>query len=99
MTRWSKRASADLRATGRFIARRSRKASEAWIERLVLRAGDASVIPLAARVVPECARTVVREVFLRSYGIVYRVDDGGIFVLTVFEGHRLMGKIDPDAVT
>ena len=39
----------------------------------------------------------MREVFLRSYRIVYRVVDEGIVVLTVFEGHRPLGTLDPDA--
>jgi len=36
----------------------------------------------------------VREVFLRTYRIVYRVVDDGIVVLTIFEGHRLLGTVD-----
>lgn len=42
-------------------------------------------------------REDVREVIERSYRIVYRVVSDGIVVLTVFEGHRLLGSIDPDA--
>ncbi len=38
----------------------------------------------------------MREVFLQSYRIVYRVTLKGIVVLTVFEGHRLLGGIEPD---
>jgi plasmid stabilization system protein ParE len=39
----------------------------------------------------------VREVFLRSYRIVYRVIDEELFVLTVFEGHRLLPEgVVPD---
>jgi hypothetical protein len=40
-------------------------------------------------VVPELQRNDVREVFLRTYRIVYRIRKGTIDVLTVFEGHRL----------
>lgn len=45
---------------------------------------------------PEIGCEDVREVLLRSYRIVYRVVVGGIVVLTVFEGHRLLGELDPD---
>lgn len=38
----------------------------------------------------------VREVFLRTYRIVYRIVDRGIIVLTVFEGHRTLGELAPD---
>ena len=40
--------------------------------------------------VPEIEAEDVREVFLRSYRIVYRVLDDELYVLTVFEGHRLL---------
>jgi len=42
--------------------------------------------------VPEKAQADVREVFVRTHRIVYRVRAGGIVVLTVFEGHRLFPR-------
>jgi len=45
--------------------------------------------PLAGRRVPEIRREDVREVFLRSYRIVYRVMSERIDIVTVFEGHRI----------
>jgi hypothetical protein len=38
--------------------------------------------------VPEVEDPDIREVFLKSYRIVYRVEARRILVLTVFEGHR-----------
>ena len=38
--------------------------------------------------VPEYGADDVREVFLRTYRIIYRIDAGSIIVLTVLEGHR-----------
>jgi plasmid stabilization system protein ParE len=43
---------------------------------------------LAGRVVPEVDEPDVREVFFRTYRIVYRVMEGEVHVLTVFEGSR-----------
>jgi hypothetical protein len=37
---------------------------------------------------PEIGREDVREVFLRTYRIVYQARETGVVVLTVFEGHR-----------
>ena len=34
----------------------------------------------------------MRELLLGSYRIVYRVAKGGVEVLTVFEGHRLLPR-------
>jgi plasmid stabilization system protein ParE len=84
--RWTHRAAGDLVAIGEHIARDKSAAARAWVERLRERAAGIAEAPLAGRVVPELGRDDVREVFLRSYRIVYRVVPGGAVVLTVFEG-------------
>jgi plasmid stabilization system protein ParE len=96
MLRWTERAVADLIAIGDYIALDRPGAARAWVERLRRRAQEAEAMPNAARLVPELGRTDVREVFLQSYRIVYRVVADGITILTVFEGHRRLGELDPD---
>jgi len=96
MLRWTERAAADLMAIGEYIAADNPTAARAWVEKLRQRAVKASKMAHTGRIVPEIARDDVREVFQRTYRIVYRVVDDGIVVLTVFEGHRLLGKLDPD---
>lgn len=96
MLRWTERAASDLIAIGEYIAADNPTAARAWVEKLRQRAVKASKMPRAGRVVPEIARDDVREVFQRTHRIVYRVVDHGIVVLTVFEGHRLLGEVDPD---
>jgi len=87
--RWTRRSIEDLRAIGHYIAEDNPTAARQWLERLRQRAHHAAVTPRAGRRVPELAREDIREVFLRSYRIVYRLAGDGIEVLTVFEGHRL----------
>lgn len=96
MLRWTERAANDLIAIGDFIAADNPAAARSWVEKLRQRAVKASKMPRTGRIVPEIARDDVREVFQRTYRIVYRIVDDGIVVLTVFEGHRLLGKLDPD---
>lgn len=96
MLRWTERAAADLLAIGDYTAADDPAAARSWVERLRQRAVKASKVPRAGRVVPEVGRDDVRETFLRTYRIVYRVVDDGVVVLTVFEGHRLLGELDPD---
>lgn len=96
MLRWTERAAKDLVAIGDYIAADDPTAARAWVEKLRRQAMKASRMPRMGRVVPEIARDDVREVFQRSYRIIYRLVDDGIVVLTVFEGHRLLGKLDPD---
>lgn len=86
---WTDRARRDLLAIGRYIARDNPVASRRWLAQLRSRAREATGAPRAGRVVPEFEREDVREVFLRTYRIVYRIREDNIDVLTVFEGHRL----------
>ncbi len=94
---WTYRAADDLLAIGDRIAGDKPAAARAWVERLRERAARIAEAPLAGRVVPELGRNNVREVFLRAYRIVYRIVPEGAVVLTLFEGHRLLGNLDPEA--
>jgi toxin ParE1/3/4 len=85
---WTERSRDDLVDIFRFIARDNRKAAERWTARLVEQTELAATTPLGGRIVPELGRHDVREVFLQSYRIIYRVAGDGIRILTVFEGHR-----------
>ncbi|MDQ2695860.1 MAG: type II toxin-antitoxin system RelE/ParE family toxin [Pseudomonadota bacterium] len=87
---WTHRARRDLIAIGRYIARDSPAAARQWVEQLRQRMGKAAETPLAGRVVPELGQKEIREVFLRNYRIVYRVQQEAVVILTVFEGHRLL---------
>jgi len=93
---WTEKAVADLFAIGDYIAGDNPAAARTWLERLRHQVELAAEIPLAGRIVPEIGRDDVRETYLRSYRIVYRVEKDGLTVLTVFEGHRLMGELDAD---
>ncbi len=80
---------ADLDAIGEYIARDDTSAAERWVMRLIGAAEKAAAAPLAGRRVPELGRADVREVFLRTYRVVYRVSEARLEILTVFEGRRL----------
>ena len=86
--RWSPEALDDLQEIAAFIARDDPAAAEAWIDRLIDRAETAALAPRAGRVVPEIGDRQLREVLLRTYRIVYRVEAQRIVIVTVLEGHR-----------
>jgi addiction module RelE/StbE family toxin len=81
-------ATADLEDIAQYIARDNPAAAAAWVDKLVDRAEKAAAHPLAGRTVPEMRDPTIREVFLRTYRIIYRVESTRILVLTVMEGHR-----------
>jgi toxin ParE1/3/4 len=88
----SARARRDLEAIAAYIARDDHAAAEAWITRLHEVAELASVHPSAGRRVPEWDDRAVREVYLRTYRVIYRVEKKRIVILRVIEGHRLLPK-------
>ena len=88
--RWTLRARRQLVDIGRFIAQDKPGAARRWVEMLRRRAADAAERPLAGRPVPELDREDLREVIVRGYRIIYRVNKDLVEVLAVFEGHRLL---------
>lgn len=95
---WTERSALALEAVGEYIAKDDPEAATRWLARLVARAEKAAVFPRGGRVVPELGRDDVREVFVRTYRIVYQIKDDAIFVLTVFEGSRLLEPSDVEGV-
>jgi toxin ParE1/3/4 len=94
--RWSQRAQNDLVEIASFIARDDPAAARAWVRRLRERARLAATMPHGGRVVPEQRDDDIREVFVRSYRIIYRIAGNQTIILTVLEGHRLLraGMLD-----
>jgi addiction module RelE/StbE family toxin len=88
--RWSQRAQDDLVEIALFIAEDNPAAARAWVKRLRERARQAAASPLAGRYVAERRREHIREVLLRTYRIIYRVQGNEVLVLAVLEGHRLL---------
>jgi plasmid stabilization system protein ParE len=91
---WSARALADLYDIGDYIARDDPEAARRWLSKLTRAAERSKRFPYAGRIVPEIGRPEIREILVKSYRIVYRIRDGKIEILTVFEGHRRLVASD-----
>src|SRR5262245_4373405 len=85
---FSPQAEGDLEDIALYIARDNPLAAEAWVQKLMVAAEKAAYSPRGGRMVPEFEDPDIREVFLKSYRLVYRVEALRILVLTIFEGHR-----------
>ncbi len=85
---FSPNAEADLDEIAQYIARDNLLTAERWVDKLVKAASDAADAPLAGRMVPELQDPSIREVLVRNYRIVYRVEWKRIMILSIFEGHR-----------
>ncbi len=85
---WSDLAKADLAEIGSYNGSDDADAARRWLGKLIARAKRAAQVPGIGRVVPEYGMSHIREVTLRTYRIVYAVEDRRVVVLTVFEGHK-----------
>lgn len=95
--RWTERALADLQRIGDRIAEDSKQVASAWVARLWSRAEEVQDFPTSGRMVPEFGRADIREVMLRRYRIIYRVDAAEVVVLAIFGGGQLVTLRNLDA--
>lgn len=71
---WSPASRDDLRDILSFISRDSRQRAETFGYRLITETDKLQNFPELGRVVPEYRVATIREIIIRSYRIVYRVD-------------------------
>lgn len=91
------RAERDVYAIVERIAQQDVETALEWGQHMLDRAEAVARMPRRGRVVPEFGRTDVREVFVRTYRIVYRVERTMTFIVTIFDGRRQMpSDLDPD---
>ncbi|NUM74661.1 type II toxin-antitoxin system RelE/ParE family toxin [candidate division KSB1 bacterium] len=89
---WTKEALEQLVEIEAFIARGSSARANEFVERLIKRGQSLARFPYRGRIVPEFSQPEIREIFEKSYRIVYRIHKARVEILTVFEGHRLLRK-------
>ena len=87
---WSKESLQQLIEIEQYISRDNPARAVRFINRLIDRAEKIKDYPYKGRVVPEFSLNEIREVFEKSYRIVYRIAENQIEILTVFEGHKLL---------
>ena len=71
---WSPASRDDLHDIVRFISRDSPQRAEAFGYRLIAETDKLQDFPEIGRVVPEFDVSTIREIFVRSYRIVYRAN-------------------------
>ena len=87
---WSQESLRQLIEIEIFIAKNSPDHATKFINKLVERGEKIKDYPYKGRVVPEFSVDELREVFEKSYRIVYKISKDQIKILTVFEGHQMI---------
>ncbi len=88
---WAEAAVGDLEDLVSFVAMDSEGDADRLLRRLEARAATLESSPGRGRVVPELARFGMRrwrELVVRPYRLVYRIEGDTVIVLAVFDGRR-----------
>ena len=91
--KWSPEAIEDVESIAEFIARDSEYYARAVVTEIFLASRNISEFPLIGRVVPEIGDENIRERFIYSYRLVYRVKPDLIIILAVIHGKRLLENV------
>ena len=85
---WSEPALEDLKNIVSFVA----KDSPAYAAKLASRISDAprrlAMFPKLGSIVPELGKSMIREIWVRPYRIIYLVRDPDCYILAVVHGSR-----------
>jgi addiction module RelE/StbE family toxin len=85
---WSPTALEDLEAIASYISRDSVSYAGTVVTRIINSTRNLEKFPFAGRVVPEFGSKAIREVFVYSYRIIYRIEDETVTVAAVIHGRR-----------
>lgn len=90
---WSPEATEDLESIAEYIARDSDFYARAVVTEILAASRSITEFPLIGRIVPETGNERIRERFIYSYRLVYRIEAARILVVAVIHGKRLLENI------
>jgi toxin ParE1/3/4 len=85
---WAYAAEEDLEAAASYIHRDSPAYAVSFIERALEAGRSLNEFAERGRVVPELSDSSIREIFIYSYRLVYRIEDNRISILALIHGRR-----------
>lgn len=90
---WSPEAIEDLESIAEYIGRDSIFYAQAVVTKVLETTQTINTFPLAGRVVPEIGNDKVRERFVYSYRLIYRIENQTILIVAVIHSRRLFENI------
>ncbi len=85
---WADAAVADLDAAADYISKDSPAYAASFVLQSLEAARSLGDLPERGRVVPEFKREDIREIFVFSYRLIYRIDELRVSVLAFIHGRR-----------
>ena len=87
---WSPEAADDLADITAYIARDSSAYARAVAKKVLATAKSIQQFPEIGRVVPELGNALLRERFVYSYRVIYRIEPRRILIVAILHGKRLL---------
>lgn len=85
---WAYAAEEDLEAATSYIHRDSPAYAVSFVERALEAGRSLDEFAERGRMVPELSDSAIREIFVYSYRLVYRIEDDRISILALIHGRR-----------
>jgi plasmid stabilization system protein ParE len=92
---WSPRALDDVESIASYISRDSTAHASAVVTKIIRATRTLRRFPFAGRIVPEFDDETLRERFVYSYRIIYRIQAQTVTVAAVIHGRRMLEAVDP----
>ena len=87
---WSSKALEDVEAIGLYISNDSPSYAGAVVKKMLDSTRTLSHFPFAGRIVPEFGDDSIREKFVYSYRVIYRIQEQTVTVAAVIHGRRIL---------
>lgn len=91
--KWSPEAAEDVESIAEYIARDSEFYAQSVVMKILVVARQVTEHPLIGRVVPELNDESIRERFVYSYRLIYRIEKNAILIVAVIHGKRLLENV------
>ena len=85
---WTLESADDLEAIATYIARDSGFYARSFIREIRDTSLSLKEFPERGRMVPEFSNTAVRELFIKEYRLIYKIEESRIVVLGIIHGKR-----------
>jgi addiction module RelE/StbE family toxin len=93
---WSPRAIHDVESIAEYISRDSTAYAAAVVRNIIAVTRTLARFPLAGRMVPELEDDALRERFVYSYRIIYRVEKHTVIITAVIHGRQMLPSIETE---
>lgn len=87
---WTNEALSKLLEIEEYISIDNINRAEKFIDFLIEKVESIKDYPKRGRIIPELNIDNIREIIVKNYRIIYKIDKNIITILTVFEGHKTL---------